>query len=340
MPKESVIKIGFTMGDPNGIGPEVLIRALHSLHPFNEWEPLIFGDLEIIKEINKAVGAPFSYKPISKNHDLPIEELNDSFCIPVVDLPVRKNRKWKLGLCSSWGGESAFKFVHNAILWANKKTIDAVVTAPLSKEALFSAGYNFPGHTEIISHYSNGARSVMMLSVDNLRASMVTLHMSLRQALDLLTPELILEVIEITDSGLRRMGIQNPKLGIAGLNPHAGENGLFGDEENRIILPALDLARKKSLLCEGPFPPDTIFLEHQKGMIDAVVALYHDQALIPLKLYGFDRAVNITLGLPIIRTSPDHGTAFQLAPKIEANPSSMIESIKKALNMTSSSSFV
>ena len=258
----------------------------------------------------------------------------------MVDLPVRKNRKWKLGLCSSWGGESAFKFVHNAILWANKKTIDAVVTAPLSKEALFSAGYNFPGHTEIISHYSNGARSVMMLSVDNLRASMVTLHMSLRQALDSLTPELILEVIEITDSGLRRMGIQNPKLGIAGLNPHAGENGLFGDEENQIILPALDLARKKSLLCEGPFPPDTIFLEHQKGMIDAVVALYHDQALIPLKLYGFDRAVNITLGLPIIRTSPDHGTAFQLAPKMEANPSSMIESIKMALNMTSSSSFV
>jgi len=328
------------MGDPNGIGPEVLIRALHHLHPFNEWEPLIFGDMEIIKEINKAVGASFSFTPIPNNHDLPIEEVSDSFCIHLIDLPVRKNREWKLGLCSSWGGESAFKFFHNAILWANQKKIDAVVTAPLSKEALFSAGYNFPGHTEIISHFSNGARSVMMLSVDNLRASMVTLHMSLRQALDSLTSELILEVIEITDYGLKRMGIQNPKLGIAGLNPHAGENGLFGDEENQIILPALDLAHKKSLLCEGPFPPDTIFLEHRKGMFDAVVALYHDQALIPLKLYGFDRAVNITLGLPIIRTSPDHGTAFQLAPKMKANPSSMIESIKMALKLASSSSFV
>ena len=334
MPKESEIKIGFTMGDPNGIGTEVLIRALHSLHPFNEWEPLIFGDLEIIKKINKAVGAPFSYKPIIKNHDLPIEELNDSFCIPVVDLPVRINRKWELGLCSSWGGASAFKYIHNAIKWANKKKINAVVTAPISKEAIFYAGYDFPGHTEIISHYSNGARTVMMLSVDNLKASMVTLHMSLRQALDSLTPELILEVIEITDFGLKKMGIQNPKLGIAGLNPHAGENGLFGDEENQIILPALELAHKKNLLCEGPIPPDTIFLEHLKGAFDAVVALYHDQALIPLKLYGFERAVNITLGLPIIRTSPDHGTAFQLAPKIEANPSSMIESIKMALNMT------
>ena len=328
------------MGDPNGIGPEVLIRALHHLHPFNEWEPLIFGDMEIIKEINKAVGASFSFKPIPNNHDLPIEEVSDSFCIHLIDLPVRKNREWKLGLCSSWGGESAFKFFHNSILWANQKKIDAIVTAPLSKEALFSAGYNFPGHTEIISHFSNGVRSVMMLSVDNLRASMVTLHMSLRQALDSLTSELILEVIEITDYGLKRMGIQNPKLGIAGLNPHAGENGLFGDEENQIILPALDLAHKKNLLCEGPFPPDTIFLEHRKGMFDAVVALYHDQALIPLKLYGFDRAVNITLGLPIIRTSPDHGTAFQLAPKMKANPSSMIESIKMALKLASSSSFV
>jgi len=340
MSQESEIKIGFTMGDPNGIGPEILIRALHFLHPFSEWEPLIFGDLEILKEINKAVGSSFSFKPISNNKDLPIEEFNDSLCIPVIDLSVRKNRKRKLGFCSSWGGESAFKFFQNAILWANENTIDAIVTSPLSKEGLFLAGYNFSGHTDIISHYNDGARTVMMLSVDNLRASMVTLHMSLRQALDSLTPELILEVIKITDSGLRKMGIQNPKLGIAGLNPHAGENGLFGDEENQIILPALDLASKNSLHCEGPFPPDTIFLEHRKGMFDAVVAMYHDQALIPLKLYGFDRAVNITLGSTIIRTSPDHGTAFQLAPKMEANPSSMIESIKMALKMASSSNYV
>ncbi|MBG55610.1 MAG: 4-hydroxythreonine-4-phosphate dehydrogenase PdxA [Deltaproteobacteria bacterium] len=337
MPKKSKIRIGITMGDPNGIGPEVLTRALNYLHPFNNWTPLIFGDLEIINGINKSLGSSLSYESIPNNYDLPIEELDDSFCIHVIDLPIKNNRNWELGLCSSWGGASAFKYIHNAIKWANKKKINAVVTAPISKEAIFSAGYDFPGHTEIFSHYSNGARSVMMLSVDNLRASMVTLHMSLRRALDSLTPELILEVIEISDSGLRRMGIKNPKLGIAGLNPHAGENGLFGDEEKQIIIPALDLARNKNLLCEGPFPPDTIFLEHRKGLFDAVVALYHDQALIPLKLYGFDRAVNITLGLPIIRTSPDHGTAFQLAPKLEANPSSMIESIKMALRMTSTS---
>ena len=340
MKKETKIKIGLTMGDPNGIGPEVLIRALHSLYPFKEWVPLIFGDLEILKDMNKTVGTNLSIKPISKNHNLSNEDLNDSKNIPLIDLSVRKNRKLELGSCSSWGGESAFTFFQNAILWAKNNSIDAIVTAPLSKEALFLAGYNFPGHTEIISHYSNGVRTVMMLVVDNLRASMVTLHMPLRQALDSLTSDLILEVIEITNNGLKRMGIPKPKLGIAGLNPHAGENGLFGNEENQIIVPALELAYKKNINCKGPFPPDTIFLEHRKGMFDAVVTMYHDQALIPLKLYGFDRAVNVTLGSPIIRTSPDHGTAYQLARKMEADPSSMIESIKLALKIASASSFV
>ncbi|MBS1254424.1 MAG: D-threonate 4-phosphate dehydrogenase [Deltaproteobacteria bacterium] len=333
MSLKSEITIGLTMGDPNGIGPEVLIRALQFFHPFREWTPLIFGDIEVITEMNNILGAPFSYISITSDQSRPQEKSNNDFCIPVIDLTVRNNRKWVLGSCTSWGGESAFQYVYNAIQWANNKKIDAIVTAPLSKEALQSAGYNFPGHTELLSHYSSGARPVMMLAVDDLRATMVTLHMSLRQALDTLTPELILEVMEITDAGLRRMGIQNPRLGIAGLNPHAGENRLFGDEEYNIILPAMELARKNNLHCVGPFPPDTVFLEHRKGLFDAVVAHYHDQALIPLKLYGFDRAVNITLGLPIIRTSPDHGTAFQLAPQIKANPSSMIEAIKVAVKM-------
>ena len=173
----------------------------------------------------------------------------------------------------------------------------------------------------------------MMLAVDELRATMVTLHVSLRQAIELLSPELILEVIEITNAGLKRMGISNPTLGIAGLNPHAGENKLFGDEEDYIILPAMELAHKKGIKCDGPYPPDTVFLEHRKGLFDVVVTHYHDQALIPLKLFGFDRAVNITLGLPIIRTSPDHGTAFKIAPLYEANPSSMVEAIKTAIKM-------
>ena len=198
------------------------------------------------------------------------------------------------------------------------------------------AGHPFSGHTEILSHYYDGRRSVMMLAVDDLRATMVTLHISLRQVLESLSKEKILEVIEITDMELKNMGMTRPILGVAGLNPHAGENQLFGDEEEDIIRPAIELARKKGIKCIGPFPPDTIFLEHRKGLFDVVVAHYHDQALIPLKLYGFDRAVNITLGLPVIRTSPDHGTAFKLAPLFKANPSSIIEAIRIAIRISQS----
>ena len=333
------IKIGLTMGDPNGIGAEVLLRALQFMHPFQDWEPLIFGDPKILTEMNKILDAPFSFKSISEKHSTQTKKVIDSFCLPVIDLSVQKDRKWELGTSSAWGGESAFQFVHNAIDWANRKKIAAIVTAPLAKESLQAAGHSFPGHTEMLSHYSNGARSVMMLAVDDLRATMVTLHVSLRQALESLTPELILEVMEITVSGLKNMGITDPILGIPGLNPHAGENRLFGDEEDIIIRPAMELARGKGIRCEGPFPPDTVFLEHRKGRFDAVVALYHDQALIPLKLFGFERAVNVTLGLPIIRTSPDHGTAFELAPQIAANPRSMIEAIKTAVKMANSSLF-
>ena len=333
MPREAEINIGLTMGDPNGIGPEVLLRALENMYPFQAWQPLIFGDPEILSAMNEGLGFSFSFETISeKSVDL-TKNSRDSLCLPVIDLSVQEARKWELGTCSVWGGESAFQFVHSAIGFANRKIIDAIVTAPLAKKALQSAGHLFPGHTEMLSHFSNGKRSVMMLAVDDLRATMVTLHVPLRQALESLTAELILEVMEITDSGLKRMGIAKPKLGIPGINPHAGENGIFGDEEKNIILPAMELARKKGIICEGPFPPDTIFLEHRKGRFDAVVALYHDQALIPLKLYGFDRAVNITLGLPIIRTSPDHGTAFDLAPHFKASPSSMIEATKTALQM-------
>ena len=330
MPQNAAVRIGLTMGDPNGIGPEVLLGALKFLHPFQNWQPLIFGDLEILQKMNQALDTKFSIETISENENYLEKNNKDSRCLHVIDLAVQKDRKWKLGTCSVWGGESSFQYVRRAIDYANRKTIDAIVTAPLAKEALQAAGHLFPGHTEMLSHFSNGKRSVMMLAVDDLRATMVTLHISLRQALESLTPELILEVMEITHSGLKRMGIKNPKLGIPGINPHAGENRLFGDEEDNIIRPAMKLAAEKGIICEGPFPPDTVFLEHRKGRFDAVVAHYHDQALIPLKLYGFDRAVNITLGLPIIRTSPDHGTAFDLAPLFKANSRSMIEAIKTA----------
>ena len=320
------------MGDPNGIGPEVLLKTLQHMHPFQNWQPYIFGDLEIIKEMNKILDFNFSFETISSSQK-DFTNHKDPLCLPIIDLTVGKDRKWKLGISSIWGGESSFQFVHKAISLANRKVIDAIVTAPLAKESLQAAGHYFPGHTEMLSHFTNGKRSVMMMVVDSLRATMVTLHVPLRQALESLRPELILDVMEVTNSALIKMGILEPKIGIPGINPHAGENGLFGDEEEYIIRPAMELAKEKGISCEGPFPPDTIFLEHLKGRFDAVIAFYHDQALIPLKLYGFDRAVNITLGLPLIRTSPDHGTAFDIAAQINANPTSMIEATKTAIKM-------
>ena len=334
MSKNSLNNIGITMGDPNGIGPEVLLKSLKIMYPYKGWKPLIFGDIKILNKMNQILCTPFLFYKISENNITFRKSSQEKIYIPVHDLSVSKKRNWVHGKYNEWSGESSFQYIINAIKYAKEKKINAIVTAPISKEALSEAGHLFPGHTEILSHYCNVKRSIMMLAVDQLRATMVTLHVSLRQVFELLTKELILETIEMTNLGLKKMGIPKPSIGVAGLNPHAGENQLFGDEENRIIYPAIVSANKKGINCIGPFPPDTVFLEHKKGLFDVVVTHYHDQALVPLKLYGFDKAVNITLGLPIIRTSPDHGTAFNIAPLFKANPSSMIEAIKMAIKMT------
>jgi 4-hydroxythreonine-4-phosphate dehydrogenase len=327
---QTSMKLGLTMGDPNGIGPEVLLRALTQLQPFDGWEPLIFGDLEVLESMAAQLGSSLRLQAVLAA-DTPVA----AGAIPVRNLAVSKDRCWELGRCDPWGGESAFRFVHEAIVAANQGKIAAIVTGPLAKAALQAAGHDFPGHTEMLAHYTNTPRSVMMLVVDQLRAVMATLHLSLREAIDTLTPELLVDTMRITDQALRRMGVSEPRLGIPGLNPHAGENGLFGSEEQEIILPAIAQARQQGIQCSMPISPDAIFLQHQQGRFDAVIALYHDQALIPLKLIGFDRAVNVTLGLPIIRTSVDHGTAFDLAPQLNANPGSMLAAIAMAQQFAS-----
>jgi len=329
------MKLGLTMGDPNGIGPEVLLRALAQLQPFDGWEPLIFGDLEVLESVAVRLESPLRFQAVAESGSSVAADQ-----IPVRDLAVSENRCWELGCCVPWGGESAFRFVHAAILAANQGEIAAIVTGPLAKEALQAAGHDFPGHTELLAHYTNTPRSVMMLAVDQLRAVMATLHVSLREAIASLTPDLLVDTMRITDQALRRMGISEPRLGIPGLNPHAGENGLFGSEEQDIILPAIAQARQQGMRCSDPISPDAIFLQHQQGRFDAVIALYHDQALIPLKLIGFDRAVNVTLGLPIIRTSVDHGTAFDLAPQFNAHPGSMLAAIAMARQFASVASMM
>lgn len=323
---QTIPRLGITMGDPNGIGPEVIVKSLQRMSPFNGWTPLIFGDLAVLHEVNETLQTSLEFRSFEGS-------FSKDKKIDVVDLAVQEDRDWCLGKMCAWGGESAHRFLTTAIEWTKEEKTHAIVTAPLCKESLHAAKHFFPGHTEMLSHYTNKARPVMMLAVDNLRAIHVTTHMALREAIEWLTADRILEVIEIAHDALLQLGITSPRIGVPGLNPHAGENGLFGTEEKDIIVPAIESARKKGIQCEGPYPPDTIFLHHRDGRLDAVIALYHDQGFIPLKLIGFDRGVNVTLGLPIIRTSVDHGTAFDRAPEYNANPNSMICAIDMAIRM-------
>ena len=311
--------LGLTMGDPNGIGAEIIIRAIQQLQPCTTWQPLIFGDLGVLEKVNEILGNPLQFCSI--DHTFPPEG------VPVLDLAVQKEHLWQPGQLCAWGGESAYVFLKTAIDWALENKIAAIVTAPLSKEALHAAGHFFPGHTEILAHHTNGASPVMMLTVDGLRAIHVTAHMSLKEAIATLSTERILEVMQIAHKTLKQMGIEQPTLGVPGLNPHAGENGIFGTEEQEIIVPALKAAQQQGIACQGPVSPDAVFLQHRAGKFDAVIALYHDQAHIPLKLLGFERGVNVTLGLPLIRTSVDHGTAFDRAALFQSDPSSLMHAI-------------
>lgn len=329
---KTIPRFGLTMGDPNGIGPEIIIRSLQKLKPWSNWQPIVFGDLDILLETNTILKEPLQFYDIQGPSN-PNED-----AIPVLDLAVQESRQWEPGKLCAWGGESAYTFLTEAIQWASKDKIKAIVTAPLCKESLHEAGYFFPGHTEILSHHTNKALPIMMLAVDDLKAIHVTLHMALKDAIESLTIERIVNVMGIGNEALKSIGIEKPRLGVPGLNPHAGENGLFGTEEREIIIPAIEKARSLGIQCEGPISPDVVFLRHRAGDFDAVITLYHDQAHIAFKLLGFERGVNVTLGLPIIRTSVDHGTAFDIAAKYQSDPTSMIYAINFARQMVSKKS--
>jgi 4-hydroxythreonine-4-phosphate dehydrogenase len=243
------------------------------------------------------------------------------------------------GRVDPMAGKAAYEYVARAVDLALAGEIDAVVTAPLNKEALNAAGYHFAGHTEILAHLCQVRDVAMMLVSGGLRVSHVSTHVSLREACDRVKKERVLRVILLTDEALRRMGIASPRIAVAGLNPHASDGGLFGTEEAEEIAPAVQEAQARGLQVEGPLPPDTVFYRAVKGHeigrspFDAVVAMYHDQGHIPIKLLGLFDGVNVTLGLPIIRTSVDHGTAFGKAGKGTASPVSMIAALKLAVQM-------
>ncbi len=317
------------MGDAAGIGPEIISKILFKKEIFELCRPLVIGDADVMEKALEITSIKLEINSIDDISDAKFEYGT----IDVLDLDNILTKELKLGQISKMAGKAAVEYIEKAIELALENSIHAIVTAPINKEAINLAGYNYAGHTEILADLTNTKDVVMMLLAGPLRVIHVTTHVSLRKACDLVKKERILITIKLAYQTLRNLGFQDPKIAVAGLNPHAGEGGLFGIEEIEEIIPAIESARELGMRIEGPIPPDTVFVRAKKGEFDAVVAMYHDQGHIPIKLLGFEFGVNVTIGLPIIRTSVDHGTAFDIAGKGIANPQSLNEAIMVAVKL-------
>ncbi|MBB3186996.1 4-hydroxythreonine-4-phosphate dehydrogenase PdxA [Microbacter margulisiae] len=333
--------IGISMGDPAGIGPEICIKALSNSYIYEQCHPFIVGDANVLKKTAEDLHLSLTVNPV-RSHE---EAIFKHGCIDVLDMQSVNLPELRLGEVSAMAGDAAFQAVRKVIELALNGDIDATVTAPINKESIHKAGHNFSGHTEIYAHFTNTKKYAMLLVDDSLRVIHATTHVSLRKACDLCTKARVLEVIQLLHDACVQFGIANPRIAVAGLNPHAGENGLFGDEEINEIIPAIVEAKEKGFNVEGPVPPDTMFVKAVQKKYDGCVAMYHDQGHIPFKLEGFQwdnekqtmksvKGVNITLGLPIIRTSVDHGTAFEVAGKGIASPDAMLLAIDYAILMS------
>lgn len=319
--------IGITMGDAAGIGPEVIVKALAMKETYEICRPLVIGDVKAIARAVKTTRATVKLQVVKDIH----EAMFEFGILDVLDLNLDMP-PIEVGTVNRASGRAAVEFVKKAVALALNHDIHAIATAPLNKEAINLAGYHYQGHTEILAHLTNTRNYAMMLAAGNLRVIHVTTHVSLREACDLIDMKRVLSTIVLAYETLTSMGITEPRIAVSGLNPHSGESGLFGREERDHITPAVHEAIARGINVQGPLPPDTVFLKAAENAFDIVVAMYHDQGHIPLKLLSFDRGVNITLGLPIIRTSVDHGTAFDIAGTGVANPTSMIEAIKMAVD--------
>ena len=331
--------LAITMGDPASIGPELCLQAMGDPSVYDSCKPLVIGDACILRRTMQLPGIR-KLKLHSVQH--PREAVFQPGTLDVLDMGCCVPEQVPLGQVSAAAGNAAFEYVKEAIALAMQGSVDATVTNALNKEALNLAGHHFSGHTEIYAHYTGTEKYTMMLVHHDLRVVHVSTHVSLREACDRVTKARVLDVIHIADQACRDMGMNAPRIGVAGLNPHCGEGGLFGREEIEQILPAVREAQAEGICAEGPIPADTIFSKARGGWYDVVVAMYHDQGHIPLKVLGFvyDRTaaawqsvsgVNITLGLPIIRTSVDHGTAFDQAGKGTASALSLRNAIDYAV---------
>jgi 4-phospho-D-threonate 3-dehydrogenase / 4-phospho-D-erythronate 3-dehydrogenase len=333
--------IAITMGDPASIGPEIAVKALLEKQVYATCRPLLVGDAVVFADIIGRLQLPARINAIKEVDEARFEP---GVC-DVLDLGYTDLAQLKLGEISAMAGDASFQAVRTAIELALAGDVDATVTGPINKKSINEAGHHFAGHTEIYAHYTGTRKYAMLLVEDHLKVIHVSTHVSLRQACDAVKKDRIVEVTELLHNGLKQLGETNLKIGIAGLNPHAGDSGLFGWEEAEEIVPAIEEARRLGYDVEGPIPADTLFSKAATGAYGGVVAMYHDQGHIPFKLTGFRwnaekkqmdsvKGVNITMGLPIIRTSVDHGTAFEIAGKGVASPDAMLLAIASAVQLS------
>ncbi len=309
-------KIAITIGDPGGIGPEVALKAILSSDIAGLCEPVLIGDRVVIEDAVERFKLPFNPEYIK-----------------LVNVDEIKDREFEKGIPTAAGGRACVAYIKKAVELAMNKSVDAIVTAPISKESLKMAGFKWPGHTEMLAELTGAEDFAMVFYSDKLRLILVTIHTALSNVPAMITKEKILKTILLAQKACAMMDIENPRIAVAGLNPHSGEAGIFGREEIDAIAPAVEEAARRGIPVSGPYPADVLFHRMYNGEFDMIVCMYHDQGLIPLKMIAFDKGVNLTVGLPICRTSPDHGTAYDIAWKGIASPSSMIEAIKLSLRM-------
>jgi len=316
--------IGISMGDPNGVGPELLLRAYQKKKlPV---DIVAIADISVLEYCNDILKLKIPLHPMKGLNDFNKDFLN------IYDLGVFNSKELSIGKVSEIAGKASLHYIREGTDLALKNEIDALVTLPVNKEAIRITLKNFSGHTGFIASLCNVTNYSMMLVTDKLIVSHVSTHVSLKEAIELVKVQRVLDVIRLTDNSIRKMK-SGTKIAVAGLNPHAGESNAFGDEDIGEILPAIIQAKEEGIDVYGPMPADTVFYQAMKGKFDAVVCMYHDQGHIAVKILDFESAVNVTLGLPIIRTSVDHGTAYDIAYKGIASTSSLINACKLALKL-------
>ena len=324
------IVIAITMGDPAGVGPEIILKSFLDARVWQKGIPIVVGDYGVLKEAKERLGINVEIRKVSG----PEEALEPSPEVPILDMAMIADMSLlPLGQVSSMGGNAAVQYVEKAVDLALSGVVQGIATAPINKAAIHEAGFHYIGHTEMLSEMAQREKAMTMFMVDQLKIFFHTRHMSLHQAIKTLTISGVSDTIVLAEKCLRAIGYEKSSLALAALNPHASESGMFGVEEEKILIPACEIARKKGVHVEGPLPADSVFHLALEGKYGAVISLYHDQGHIAAKTYDFYRTVSVTLGLPFVRTSVDHGTAFDIAWQGLASPLGMTEAILECFNL-------